>query len=166
MKETWLGLWIASDGKVVFIERDAEGSLFVTVQPGITEDPYPETDHFQAGSRTYRLPATFTPREPGERFGNRLDFLKAEAGQPGFGRTYNLGFAVENTDPEVNWGMRWAPVPDGTPVEQVWAVPEVGAGYPDAVAQMDDEGEIEWAAPYGEYRRATAAECRQFASRT
>lgn len=116
MRRDYLGLWVSEDGKVVFIQSEEEGGFRVTVTPGLDKPPFPATDYSQASARTWKLPATWTPRTPGQQFGGRLDQLSVEADLKLAGRTYQLLFAVENHDPELNWAMMWAPVPDNTPL--------------------------------------------------
>ena len=158
MRRDYPGLWIAEDGKAAFIEHIEDGTLRVTVTPALGQPPFPATDYSQAGARTWRLLARWTPRTPGARFGDRLDQISAEADLEGLGRTYLLLFAVENHDPEQNWGMMWAPVPEGTPLADIRIVPDTGPGFIDAMVWEEDEGVIPWAEPFTPYRKGTPEE--------
>jgi hypothetical protein len=156
MRADCLGLWVAEDGKALFLE-EAEARYLATITPGLAAPCYPPFQTMAPTAPTYRLPAAWVPAGR-----TRLPYVEIETGEPGRGRTYRLYLAAENTDPSAHGGYQWRPPAPEDPIDALRAFPEIGLGLIDAVALYpgfdEDYGNVPWAEPLAAYRKATAAE--------
>jgi hypothetical protein len=153
-----LGLWIAENGKVVFVEgTEKEGELRVTVAPRLDAPPYAPGDNVQVNARCERLLAVYRPMLNDARPAR----IQVEASEnAGHGRLYNLTPVIPATG---KLGQHpWDEAPADAPDELLHLVPSTDAGFIDAVTWQDDEGYIYWAEPLLPLRRATEEQLRQW----
>ena len=97
----------------------------------------------------------------------RLDHLSIELGTPSLGQTYILYFARDSTDSDSDSGFQWVPLEEGTPLEMVRIVPDLGPSFNEAVLSVYDEVVEEeyedsaWVRPYRNFRAASKEEIQR-----
>ncbi len=134
MRKDFLGLWLAGDGKAVYIEKRLS-DYSVTVKPSIDEDCYLRPHLYVPRVRTFRMKACWNKTE------KEFPFLQVEAGAEDIGPTYHLVFAVkksEGEEPPYRLAM-----PDDD-LENIVALPETQIGLYD---DWEDDLGVPWALP-------------------
>ena len=129
---TWVGTWVAADGKTVVVEPNPTGSgVTVTVAPAPHRPPYVKDLLDGTAQAVGRLPAACIVDGDGRRC------LEIEAGTVGVGPTYRLHAMTDGPT------GRWL-APSTAAVADVVLVPNTVIGLYD---DHDDDQGVPWAHP-------------------